>query len=189
MTGVAGMFDEGASMRLWGSIRIGKRDEREREGDVRERWGECEGEADHTKWLVVIERAHANATIVVGHIVRIHKVFAHLRPQNVESRQDPKTWNHDRTPNVESRPAIRHQRSCVWDSARIFGKVARYRGRRDEIAVLGGHARRRLRADLEDLKDARLIRQLRLFFSLFECGRRGGGEEGSCFKEPRLYCP
>lgn len=136
-----------------------------------ERWGEGEGEAeaegeggrgrDHTKWLVVIERAHANATIVVGHIVRIHKVFAHLRPQNVESR-----------------PGIRHQRSCVWDSARIFGKVARYPRRRDEIAVLGGHARRRLRADLEDLKDARLIRQLRLFFSLFECGKWGGGEEG-----------
>ena len=119
MTGVAGMFDEGASMRLWGSIRIGKRDEREREGDVRERWGECEGEADHTKWLVVIERAHANATIVVGHIVRIHKVFAHLRPQNVESRQDPKRGiTTGYSPSTFMRMG---QRKDFWESGTISG--------------------------------------------------------------------
>jgi hypothetical protein len=80
-------WDFGASMRLWRNGRIRGMDERE----VNEMWqkdegrgggGEGEGqkrERDRTEWLVVIERAHANATIVVWHIVRIHKVLAHLR--------------------------------------------------------------------------------------------------------------
>jgi hypothetical protein len=64
---------------------------------------------------------------------------------------------HLRTKNVELRPASPHQRLCVWHSARIFRKVAGSRGRGDKIAEMGSHARRLLRADLEDLEDARLI--------------------------------